>query len=102
MVAVDSKGLLFGAEWFEAKEIWSWGWKSLVATLIANGSARRSLIMGTMSRPPSTARAPFCDYQWLRLGLVLARSYRWAEVFLNVDNNERWREGHAVGKSAWE
>ena len=61
MVKVDSKGLLFGAEWFEAKEMWSCGWKSLVATFTANGYVRNSLMVGTMSRAPVTARAPFCD-----------------------------------------
>jgi len=59
MVKVDSKGLLFGGEWFEAKETWSWGWKSFVATLRAKGYVRNSLMVGTMSRPPVTASAPF-------------------------------------------
>jgi hypothetical protein len=58
MVTVDSKGLLLGASWFEANEMWSWGWKSFVATLSAKGSESNSLMAGTMSRPPVTARAP--------------------------------------------
>jgi hypothetical protein len=58
MVAVDSNGVLFGAAWFEAKEMWSCGCQSLVATLSAKRKVRNSLIVGTMSRPPVTARAP--------------------------------------------
>jgi hypothetical protein len=58
MVAVDSKGLLLGASWFEAKEMWSCGWKSFVATLSTKGSESNSLMAGTISRPPVTARVP--------------------------------------------
>lgn len=56
----DSKGMLLGGEWFAAKEMWSGGWLSWVATRVVKpGWARSELITGVIERPFSTARAPF-------------------------------------------
>lgn len=56
----DTKGLLFGGGWFDAKEMWSAGCQSWVPMRIAKaGRLRRSLIIGAIARPPSTASEPF-------------------------------------------
>ena len=57
---VDSNGLLSGAGWLGAKEIWFVGWKSFVATLTTNpGRDKSSLIRDAIDRPFWTAREPF-------------------------------------------
>lgn len=59
-VAVSANGRLPG--WLAAKEMWSGGCQSRVATRVARaGRARRALMVGTMSRPPGTAREPFWE-----------------------------------------
>lgn len=59
-VVCDMKGMLSGGGWFEAKEMWDGGWKSLVAIRVTKvGVARRVLITGIIVRPLVTAREPF-------------------------------------------
>lgn len=124
----DSKGLLCGGGWLEAKEMWSAGCMSLVATRRAHGRVRRSLITGAMERPSVTAKLPFCTKgqrfsthgrdeglenkkkqvervqrsflcAWVTprglsaLWIVGTETHWWAEVFLEVDNDERGFEG---------
>ncbi len=60
IVTKDSYGLLSGGSWLEAKEMWSAGWKSFVATFRTNGRESRELIVEPRSLPPATAREPFC------------------------------------------
>ena len=55
----DSKALLLGGPWDVLKEMWSTGWKSLVAIFRGKCSAKRSLTVGAISRPPGTANDPF-------------------------------------------
>lgn len=59
MVWKSTKGRL--PAWLGAKEMWSGGCQSWVATLrVKAGRARRLLMSGVMDRPSATARAPFC------------------------------------------
>jgi len=57
-VIVDTNGTLFGGAWLDAKEMWSGGWKSLVAILTTNGSDSSWLRIGTIARPSFTASDP--------------------------------------------
>lgn len=85
IVIEEMKGLLCGGGWFEAKEIWSGGCQSFVATLRGKGSVRRVLIIGAMSLPPCTAREPF--WVWVlveRCELVYMKTNWWTEVLLEV------------------
>jgi hypothetical protein len=66
MVVLDTYAMLSGPAWLEAKDMWSRGCQSLVATLIAKGSERSSFTVGTISRPFGTARDPFCGHIRMR------------------------------------
>jgi hypothetical protein len=87
IVVVSVYGALPG--WFDAKEMWSTGCQSFVAILVTNGRSRSLLTVGMISRPLVTAKEPFCCYQRSNI-CELARKYAywWAEIFLQIDNDQ--------------